>query len=86
MPADFAEFENNTDKNINLHLDWDNGSASFNTTIKAGEVASVSGFNGGTARICHRSDGGMYTNCPANSPVAKAGDYFFLEEGGGFSG
>ena len=86
MPDDFAEFENNTDKRINLHLDWDNSDASFNTTIQPGEIAKVAGFNGGTARICHRSDGGMYAYCPESSPIARAGDYFFLEEDGGFSG
>ena len=86
MPDDFAEFENNTNKRINLHLDWDNSVASFNTTVQPGEIAQVTGFNGGTARVCHRSDGGTYTNCPANSPTARPGDYFGLEEDGGFSG
>jgi hypothetical protein len=85
MPDDYAEFENNTDKRINLHLDWDSG-GSFNTTIQPGEVAQVTGFNGRTAVVCHRSDGGSYTNCPAGSPTAKPGDYFPLEEDGGFSG
>ena len=84
MPDDIAEFENNTDKRINLHIDWDNGAASFNTTIQPGETVQVTGFNGRTGTICHRSDGGSYTNCPAGSPVGKPGDYFILEEDGGF--
>lgn len=84
MSNNYAEFENNTDKDINLHIDWDVDSSSFNTTVRPGEVAQVSGFNGRTGRVCHRSDGGSYTNCPPGSPVVREGDYFFLEEDGGF--
>ena len=86
MRNNYAEFENNTDKDINLHIDWDDGAASYNTTVKPAEVAIVTGFNGRTGRVCHRSDGGNYTNCPHGSPVAKEGDYFVLEENGGFQG
>ena len=86
MSENYAEFENRTDKKINLHIDWDDNVASYNTTIEPGQIAEVAGFNGRSGHVCHRSDGGSYTNCPDNSPIAKEGDYFMLEEDGGYSG
>ncbi len=81
----FAEFENMTeDKNIHLLIEWDTGGIT-RTVVKPGQVAEIT-FDNHTAVICHRSDGGDYTTCPKKDVVAKAGDYFQLEENGEYSG
>lgn len=80
----FASFENMSEtKDIHLLLEWDTGAIS-RTVIKPGEVAEIV-FDVRTAVICHRSDGGDYMVCPNKLTVAKAEDYFQLEENGGYS-
>jgi archaellum component FlaC len=84
--ANYADFENASNVQISLHLDWITTDGSFtNTTIQPGEVARVAGFDGNArAYICHRSDGATFKVCPANSRVARAGDYFVLNADGGY--
>lgn len=80
----YAELENMTDKRIQVHIDWDTG-AQQNTEVMPGDIAEiVCGKNTGV--LCHRSDGGS-GGCPAGWPTStiKAGDFFQLEENGGFS-
>ncbi|WP_199141548.1 hypothetical protein [Pedobacter sp. ASV12] len=78
----FASFENTLDdRNIVLTLDWDTGTGITFTTIKPNEVAEIR-FDNRTAVICHRSDGGSYSRCPNELTIAKAGDYFQLDEDG----
>lgn len=79
----FASFENMSEtKNIHLLLEWNTGGIS-RTVIKPGEVAEIV-FNDNTAVICHRSDGGDFATCPNKHTVAKADDYFQLDEDGGY--
>ncbi|TCC89237.1 hypothetical protein EZ428_16195 [Pedobacter frigiditerrae] len=80
----YASFENMSEtKNIHLLLEWDTGGF-YRTIIKPGEIAEVT-FNSNKAFVCHRSDGGDYTSCPAKNVVAQADDYFQLEENGEYS-
>ena len=84
MANNYATFENVSDLAIELHIDWDDGIANTNTTIKPGESAEITGFNGRTALACYRVDGGSYANCPVGSQVAIEGDFFRLTGDGGF--
>lgn len=80
----FVSFENMSEtKNIHLLIEWDSGAIS-RTVIKPREIAEIV-FDIHTAVICHRSDEGDYLTCPNNQTIAKAGDYFQLEEDGEYS-
>jgi hypothetical protein len=80
----YFEMENMTQKRIVVTLDWNSG-ARQQTTVQPGEIAEIT-CGDSWARICHRSDGGAINECPLDSPIAKRGDFFQLEEDGGFSG
>jgi hypothetical protein len=72
----FASFENSTDERISLHIVWSAGGHK-NTIVFPGEVAEIV-CDVDSGRFCHRSDGGTYNSCPANSPSVVAGDYWKL--------
>lgn len=84
--VDYVEFENATDRRINLHIDWIEANLGFkNETIQAGDTVQIQ-FGTHQGRICHQSDDGTPALCSFDSPIAKAGDYYTLELNGGFSG
>lgn len=82
--VDYVEFYNPTDFSISLHIDWIGTPSSFKNTVIPPDTTIEIEFGPQSGRICHRSDGGTYSVCPANSPVARAGDFYTLEQDGNF--
>ncbi len=72
--------KNNSNVDINITLNWNTGGWK-NDVIKSGEVVEIEcGDN--IATICHRSDGGTYSECPIGSRTFRAGDYYILLKNG----
>lgn len=86
LDVNYVEFDNSNDFSINLHIDWIETPNAFMNTVVPPETTIQIEFGSHKGRICHRNDGGTHKSCPLDSPVAKAGDYYILEAGGGYSG
>lgn len=75
-----GKLKNNSTVMITYTLEWENGLTENDVLQPKEEVEINCGDE--KAKLCHRSDGGIYGACPANSKTFEAEDYYLLLEDG----
>lgn len=75
-----ATLKNKASVDITYTLNWESG-LSENDVIKPNEEVEIN-CGDQKAVICHRSDGGVYGDCPINSRTIKEDDSYSLLENG----